>query len=201
MDLLASDASFDIKQTEDAIKNAGLLFGLVTLAAMVCGLITLCFAKFYFTGMGNCCNKFYICISFSLFITLGIVWIIIAIVFALPGLIVDDMETNCKAIQVGDKSKMKLNVGQEVDYSDVYEAFEKIDDQVGRGIINKFMCSDFCICPGTPESAHYKLYQKEEKEIIASGRSLVGFDSTEIKFERFGKKDSPLIWSFDPATG
>jgi len=77
-----------------------------------------------------------------------------------------------------------------------------IDDAVGRDVINKFMCSDFCICPGTPNSAHYKAYEAEEAELIASGRSFKdGFDSTVIQFDRFGTEGSPLIWAFDPETG
>ena len=86
------------------------------------------------------------------------------------------------------------------DYSDLYQSMIDIDDLVGREVINKYMCSDFCVCPGTPNSAHYKQYLEQTKELEASKRSMLGFDSTEIKFDRFGSDNSPLIWAFDPAT-
>lgn len=46
-------------------------------------------------------------------------------------------------------------MGQE---KDMFQSFVTIDNTYASGV-NAFMCSDFCICAGTPADPWYKAYK------------------------------------------
>jgi len=77
----------------------------------------------------------------------------------------------------------------------------KVDDTYSKSI-NQFMCTDFCICPGSPTDTWYKEYQQLPDTTYAKyNRAKTGYDGT-IKLDRFEKDViKPLFWNYDKATG
>ena len=64
------------------------------------------------------------------------------------------------------------------------------------------MCTDFCICEGTPDDEHYKAYKAiPEATYNKYGRTFEkGFDG-EINLQRNQSEDTPLFWAYDPEDG
>jgi hypothetical protein len=64
------------------------------------------------------------------------------------------------------------------------------------------MCTDFCICPGTPADQWVKDYANLPDDIYdRNNRTKTGYDG-EIKFDRLDNTvKKPLFWTYDPATG
>ena len=65
------------------------------------------------------------------------------------------------------------------------------------------MCTDFCVCPGTPTDQHVKDYLALPDAVYdKANRTKTGFTG-EINLVDFfdEKKKKPLFWSYKPATG
>lgn len=74
-------------------------------------------------------------------------------------------------------------------------------DELLAGSINSYMCTDFCICPGTPNDQWYKDYMKLDDAVYKKyDRTKLGYDG-KIDLTRFGgDAPKPLFWFYDPAT-
>ena len=87
----------------------------------------------------------------------------------------------------------------------MYKGIADVDKVYARSITT-FMCTDFCICPGTPADQWWKDYDKiEEVTYNKWGRSkLVGAKESqfngEINLDRFAgsTKYKPLFFAYDP---
>ena len=74
-------------------------------------------------------------------------------------------------------------------------------DEVYANSINRYMCTDFCICPGIPTDKHYIDYSKVEKETYDKyDRTFTGFTG-KINLDAKDTDKKPLFWAFDPSTG
>ena len=87
----------------------------------------------------------------------------------------------------------------------MYKGIADVDKVYARSITS-FMCTDFCICPGTPADQWWKDYDKIEEETYNKwGRSkLVGTGESqfngEINLDRFAGSTEykPLFFAYDP---
>ena len=71
---------------------------------------------------------------------------------------------------------------------DTSEFFKEIItiDKMFSATINSFMCTDFCICPGTPTDSWYKEYMAiPDAKYLKYDRVKLGYTGS-IDFERFG---------------
>lgn len=85
---------------------------------------------------------------------------------------------------------------------DTSEFFKEIItiDQMFSATINSFMCTDFCICPGTPTDSWYKAYMEiPDAKYAKYDRVKLGYTGS-IDFERFGDplQKNPLFFAYDP---
>ena len=89
----------------------------------------------------------------------------------------------------------------------MYKGIADVDKEYAR-TITSYMCTDFCICPGTPADQWWKEYDKiDEAEYNKWGRSkLVGSGesefSGEINLDRFigSTEYKPLFFAYDPVS-
>ena len=82
----------------------------------------------------------------------------------------------------------------------MFVEFDKTYDDV----INRYMCTDFCICPGTPSDSWYKIYKAvDEKTYNLYQRSWdTGLNRFgEIKIDRKDTAVKPMFWASNPTTG
>lgn len=87
------------------------------------------------------------------------------------------------------------------DVRDLFITINDLDDQYARSI-NSFMCTDFCICPGTPADDWVKEYAELPDDLYAKyKRTKVGYNG-KINLEDFSdsSKPKPLFWTYDPST-
>jgi len=95
------------KVVKDAFDQLASFMGLVTIVGMIFACLTLICAKWCFgNAMTRGCTRLCVLLSFAIFTAIGVIWIILGLVFFLPGQVKNDMEKNCKLIQIGDTRDM-----------------------------------------------------------------------------------------------
>ena len=86
------------------------------------------------------------------------------------------------------------------DIKDLFIAVTDLDKQYARSI-NRYMCTDFCVCPGTPEDDWVKAYNELPDALYDQyARSKTGYDGKIDVSNFFFPRAKPLFWSYDVDT-
>jgi hypothetical protein len=177
----------------------GYLFGGISLASCCMGVCTLCcgykmnhLCKGWFTKCG-------VLWSFLLFVINAIFWLIIGSAFILPyGLGPKFIEDQCKYAKENDAAKQKIDfpMGLEIPTQDTFSMINEVDSMVNDNVM-KFMCSDFCICPGKMSDDWVTEYAMSD-ELQNYGRVFDPLIKGELKPDRqFPSDKSPIIFDQD----
>lgn len=89
----------------------------------------------------------------------------------------------------------------EIDISEFYKTVVELD-VIYAVSINSYMCTDFCICPGTPSDPWVEEYNQLPQGVFELyKRSKNGFTG-EINPQAFADpaRAKPLFWTFDVGT-
>lgn len=114
-------------------------------------------------------TKCSVTVSSTFYLVIGIIWIVMgSSLWLIPTRWGDTfIDDNCQKAIEGKFDDMNIDLSVvKYDVSDVFREFVELDEIYAQSI-NEFMCTDFCICPGTPLDAHYKEYKEVEEETYA----------------------------------
>ena len=75
-------------------------------------------------------------------------------------------------------------------------------DEVYAQSINRYMCTDFCICPGTPADEWVKAYNELPDALYSKYKRAKVGHTGKIDLTNFfdASNAAPLFWSYDPTT-
>ena len=148
----------------------------------------------------------FVCFSALLFLSIAILYLVVgSSLWLVPSqqVATQYVETQCEKAAEGNFEGMELDFKVvRYDVGDVFRVFADFDEQFATSV-NGYMCTDFCICPGSPSDSHYQKYSEIKEEIYQKyNRSFLGFDGA-IDLEAFSDSNAikPLFWTFDPSTG
>lgn len=179
-----------------------MIISLITTLGIVCGLITLCAARFCNKPCNGCWTKWYVTCSALVFLAISIIFFLVGSVLVViqdqfnEEFILRECE-NAVAKRDGD-ANIKLGVTS-VDIQEFFQDVVEIDKKY-ESTINKFMCTDFCICPGLPTSEWVLEYNAKPDDYYTEfNRAKTGYDG-KIDIARFqdGNTEAwPLFWNWD----
>ena len=142
----------DIKLVENSASMIAFALSIVTVAGLMCGCIVLCSAKFCGNFCGGFCTKIFTLTSLIVFLAISIVWMLMgsALMAVRSGFNEEFVTKQCVNAKNKNYGDMYVNMQiTKVDTSGMFKEIVAIDDLFATSI-NSYMCTDFCICPGTP---------------------------------------------------
>ena len=203
LSLFMRDSEISALETVFTILSAA--FAGVTMLAVLPRICLLCSIK---CCPKSCCPKFLVFLTFLLSLAVMIILFLLGSVFVGINTIFskEEVERQCAAARQGTYDSINL-YATDVELKDMYKGIDDVD-VIYASSITSFMCTDFCICPGTPADAWWKQYDKiDEAEYNKWGRSkAVGIGPSEyngvINLDRFtgSTEYKPLFFSYDPLT-
>lgn len=194
----------ELKILQSAFKTYTWSLSVYTILGVLCSLIILCSLKYCGDKCGGVLTKCLILFSFVVFLAIAVVWLLVggALVEVHNSFDKDFFIKNCERAIKKEYDDMSLNLYvTSVDYRDLFINIVDMDAQLSK-TVNSYMCTDFCICPGTPTDQWYKDYEAvPAEEYKKHNRIFAGFDGT-IDLTRFNDgKVKPLFWTYVPTTG
>jgi len=103
-----------------------------------------------------CCTKMTmhcICVTLTMLVlfVLSILLIVFGSILAVPGAKgTEYVDQNCKMVQTGNPDIDQYS-------KEVFVTLNGIDEELAKAVTGQ-MCTEFCMCPGSPLDEHYKQY-------------------------------------------
>lgn len=201
---LAGTDPSKIADIEGVFTLIGAVFAIVTVFGILWLLFLFCSVKFC---PHTCCPKFLVFMTWVLSIVIMIIFFIIggALTVVGSGFSEEKLTEACDKLARNDTSyKLELGV-TDVSVSEQWSEVKAMDDLFVQNI-NKYMCSDLCVCPGTPADDWVKAYRAVPEETLNKYDRTQGLTGA-TKFD--GSIDitrmvtdgyKPLIFAYDPLT-
>ena len=136
----------DFEHARYQVQAFGLGLAALTILGILCACFSMCFAKCFRGPKNVFLTRCMVCINTITYIIIMIFWFGVGAALVLPsqmgGKFIDD---GCRvALANGTHESRGMQY-----FGDAFKIFVEFDD-VYANSINRYMCTDFCICPGIP---------------------------------------------------